>query len=124
MSSDQHVAAGVRDRLAEDAAESGARRPARVTGVASLLLGLGAVAMGGFPWLPEAVPPMVRYFPLYLIIPLGICAIVAGVNVLRVKGGVAVGARRRAWAGTALGVVAVVVPIAVVLWGIVMLGAH
>ncbi|MFE5480894.1 hypothetical protein [Streptomyces sp. NPDC056527] len=121
MSSDRHVADGVRDHLADDASESDAMPAAQVTGVGSLLLGLGAVAMGGFPWLPEAVPPMVRYFPLYLIIPIGICAIVAGINVLRVRGGVAVAARRRAWAGTALGAVAVVVPVAVVLWAIVVL---
>lgn len=95
--------------------------PARVTGVASLLLGLGAVAMGGFPWLPEAIPPMVRYFPLYLIVPVGICAVVAGVRVLRLKDRAGTTARRRARAGTALGAVAVVVPVAVVLWGVVVL---
>ncbi|WP_329124070.1 hypothetical protein [Streptomyces sp. NBC_01353] len=102
MSSDQHA-------------------PAQVTGVGSLLLGFGAVAMGGCPWLPEALPPPVRYFPLYLVVPAGICAIVSGINVLRVKSGVAAPARRRAWAGTALGAVAVVVPVGVVVWALAVL---
>ncbi|MEU9859872.1 hypothetical protein AB0D99_03295 [Streptomyces sp. NPDC047971] len=98
------------------------RVPAPVTGAGSLLLGLGAVALGGFPWLPESIPPMVRYVPVYLIVPVGICAIVAGARVLRLGGGAGAIARRRARAGTVLGAVAVVVPVAVALWATVALG--
>ncbi|MEU6881421.1 hypothetical protein [Streptomyces sp. NPDC046712] len=77
--------------------------------------------MGGLPWLPEAVPPWLRFFPVYLIVPVGICALVSGIGVLRATRGTGAAARRRAWAGTVLGAVAVVVPVGVVVWAFVVL---
>lgn len=58
------------------------------TGTCSLLLGVGAVAMFGCPWLPSAVSSWIRIFPVYLIVPVGICAVVSGVGALRdMRGG-------------------------------------
>ena len=91
------------------------------TGTASLLLGALGVAMLGCPWLPSAVSPWTRFFPVYLIVPVGICAVVSGVGALRdMRGEVAVD-RWRAWVGTGLGAVAIVVPVGVVVWACAVL---
>ncbi|WP_331721150.1 hypothetical protein [Streptomyces sp. NBC_00454] len=92
--------------------------PRARTGTFSLSAGALAVAMGGCPWLSAAVFPVwLRYFPLYLIVPMGICALVSGVGALRDMRGWPDRARGRARAGIALGGVAVIVPVAVVVWG-------
>lgn len=87
----------------------------RGTGTSSLVLGVAAVAVYGSPFL-VFLPPWIRTPPVYLGVPLGICAIVFGVSVLwgmrHDKGA----DRRRAWAGVALGTVALAVPIALLVW--------
>ncbi|MET9963024.1 hypothetical protein ABZ128_28825 [Streptomyces sp. NPDC006326] len=92
--------------------------PRARTGTFSLFAGALAVAMGGFPWLPAAVFPVwLRYFPLYLTVPMGICALVSGIGALRDIRGQLDPARGRARAGIALGAVAATVPVGVVVWG-------
>ncbi|MEV3856992.1 hypothetical protein AB0J38_22010 [Streptomyces sp. NPDC050095] len=96
---------------------------ARPLPVGSVSLTLGALSLALFasPWLPAALPPAVRYFPLYLTIPAGICAIVAGINSLRQVSGHEGVLRWRARAGIALGTLAIIVPLAVVAIGCIML---
>ncbi|QNE79237.1 hypothetical protein F0344_14595 [Streptomyces finlayi] len=72
--------------------------------------------MFGCPWLPSAVSPWIRSFPVYLIVPVGICAVVSGVDALRDMRGKDRADRHRARAGIILGSVAIVVPVAVVAW--------
>ncbi|WP_234432955.1 hypothetical protein [Streptomyces sp. NRRL S-1824] len=88
----------------------------RRTGACSLLLGVAAVAMFGCPWLPSVFPNWIRYFPVYLIVPVGICAVVSGVGALRDMRGQEAADRRRARAGILLGLVASTVPVAVGVW--------
>ncbi|MER5258686.1 MULTISPECIES: hypothetical protein [unclassified Streptomyces] len=88
------------------------RRP----GTASLVLGAVAVALFGCPWLPSSVSPWIRFFPVYAIVPAGVCAIVSGVGVLRDMRGDETADRRPAWAGVTLGAVAVLVPAVLVVW--------
>ncbi|MET9377322.1 hypothetical protein ABZX98_24805 [Streptomyces sp. NPDC002992] len=124
MSADRHEDDGVGERLAVGTAEPSGTGPAPRTGTRSLLLGLGAVAMGACPWLPEAVSPWIRFFPVYLIVPVGIWAIASGVGVLRTAGAVGgpgPAARRRAWGGTVLGTMAVLVPVGAAIWAFVVL---
>jgi hypothetical protein len=121
MSADRHEGGGVGERLAVGTAEPSGTGPAPGTGTRSLLLGLGAVAMGACPWLPEAVSPWIRFLPVYLIVPVGIWAIASGVGVLRAAGGPGPAARRRAWGGTVLGMVAVLVPVGAAIWAFVVL---
>ncbi|MFB6619335.1 hypothetical protein ACFCV9_34790 [Streptomyces sp. NPDC056367] len=98
--------------------------PRTRTGTFSLTAGALAMAMGGCPWLPAAVfPEWLRYFPLYLIVPMGICALVSGIGALRDMRGLPDPARGRARAGIALGAVAVIVPVGVVVWGIWVLNS-
>ncbi|MEU8780447.1 hypothetical protein [Streptomyces sp. NPDC048637] len=85
------------------------------TGVVSLALGVAAVAMYGSPFL-SFLPPLIRNFPLYLTLPLGICAIVFGACTLHRMRGDEGADRRRARAGVALGTVTVAVPIILVVW--------
>ncbi|MEU6311949.1 hypothetical protein [Streptomyces sp. NPDC047014] len=105
-------------------AEPDLKVPARAprTGALALLLGILAVAMGACPWLPESFPPGVRFFPLYLVVPVGICAVVAGFGALRDLRRVPEAGRGRARAAIALGAVAVVVPVGLAVWGISVLG--
>ncbi|MFJ9823315.1 hypothetical protein ACIRSU_02945 [Streptomyces sp. NPDC101160] len=89
------------------------------TGAFSLFAGVLAVTMGGCPWLPAAVFPVwLRYFPLYLIIPLGISALFSGVGALRDMRGRPAPARGRARAGIVLGAIAVIVPVGIAVWGV------
>ncbi|MEU6868058.1 hypothetical protein ABZ924_33310 [Streptomyces sp. NPDC046876] len=98
--------------------------PRARTGTFSLSAGALAVAMGGCPSLPTAVFPLwLRYFPLYLIVPMGICALVSGVGALRDNRGRPDPARGRARAGIALGAVAVIVPVGFVVWGFSVLSS-
>ncbi|MFD5057797.1 hypothetical protein [Streptomyces sp. NPDC058394] len=74
------------------------------------------MAMFSCPWLPSVLPNRIRYFPVYLIVPVGICAVVSGVGALRDMRGQEAADRRRARAGILLGSVAIIVPVAVVVW--------
>lgn len=91
-------------------------------GTASLALGAVGVAMIGCPFLPEGLPPWIRFFPFYLVVPVGIMALVCGLPDLWVTRGVEGAARGRAWTGVVLGAVAVTVPTAVCLYWLVRLG--
>jgi hypothetical protein len=87
-------------------------------GTTSLLLGAVAVAMIGCPLLPTSVSTWIRVFPVYFIVPVGICAVASGFAALRSMRGRDGADRFRARAGVVLGTVAVVVPLAVIVWGI------
>ncbi|MET9570831.1 hypothetical protein ABZY34_17145 [Streptomyces virginiae] len=63
--------------LKQDADPAHQEDPRR-RGTGSLALGVTAVVAFCCPFLPEALPPLVRFLPLYLVIPLGICAVVWG----------------------------------------------
>ncbi|WP_329403708.1 hypothetical protein [Streptomyces melanogenes] len=91
------------------------------TGTTSMVMGTVAVAFFGCPWLPHAIPPQIRHFPLYLIVPLGIAAIVYGIGDLRHLRGEEGVVRGRARAGVALGLAAVAVPLAFIVWAWVSL---
>ncbi|MEV6131420.1 hypothetical protein AB0M05_32230 [Streptomyces violaceusniger] len=87
------------------------------TGNTALVLGVVAVMMIGCPWLPDPVPVWMRSFPLYLVLPTGICAALAGALTLRSMRGQADADRRRARAaGILLGTIAIIVPLAVIAW--------
>ncbi|MEU9483050.1 hypothetical protein AB0D83_05180 [Streptomyces decoyicus] len=87
----------------------------RETGRVSLALGVAAVAMYGCPLL-SFLPPWIRLIPMYLILPLGVCAIVfGGVDLFAMRG--TEGADRRlARAGVALGTISLAVPIVLLVW--------
>ncbi|MGW7247189.1 hypothetical protein [Streptomyces decoyicus] len=85
------------------------------TGTVSLALGVAAVAMYGSPLL-TFLPPLVRYLPVYLTVPLGICAIVFGGCVLYRMRGDERADRRRARAGIVLGTVTLAFPLILVVW--------
>ncbi|MFI1170575.1 hypothetical protein [Streptomyces melanogenes] len=86
------------------------------TGTPSMVMGTVALAFFGCPWLPDAIPAQIRHFPLYLTVPLGIAAIVYGTGDLRHLRGEEGVDRRRARAGVALGMTAVAVPLAFIVW--------
>ncbi|WP_328311977.1 hypothetical protein OG432_18045 [Streptomyces sp. NBC_00442] len=96
------------------------QRPLPV-GSGSLALGTLGVALFGSPWLPTALPPMVRYFPLFLTVPVGICAILDGINSLLPVRGLDGVPRWRARTGIALGALVVTVPVALLAVGYLML---
>ncbi len=85
------------------------------TGMVSLVLGSAALALYGSPFL-HFLPPWIRYIPVYLTVPLGICAIVFGFTGLYRMRGDEGANRRRARAGVALGTVALAVPVILVVW--------
>ncbi|MEN2420546.1 hypothetical protein AABB02_20925 [Streptomyces rimosus] len=87
----------------------------RETGRGALALGVSSVAVYGTPAL-VFLPLWIRFFPVYLGVPLGICAIVFGVSVLWGMRGDKGADRRRARAGVALGTLALAVPIAGLVW--------
>lgn len=87
----------------------------RETGTGSLALGAAAVAVYASPAL-VFLPSLIRFFSVYLGVPLGICAIVFGVSVLWGMRGDEGADRRRARAGVALGTVALAVPIVLLVW--------
>ncbi|MEU9109112.1 hypothetical protein AB0D54_33260 [Streptomyces xanthophaeus] len=88
----------------------------RLTGTWSLVLGTAAVAAVGCPLLPEFVPNLLRYVPVYCILPLGIWAVVSGGIALRRVRGVEGASRVRARAGIVLGTMAVVTAVAIIVW--------
>ncbi|MEU9099541.1 hypothetical protein [Streptomyces sp. NPDC048361] len=82
---------------------------------------MAGVVLFGSPWLPTALPPALRYGPLLLTVPVGIGAIVSGINSLlpvRDDDGVR---RWRARTGIALGVLTVIIPVVLVAIGYLML---
>ncbi|MFJ6754594.1 MULTISPECIES: hypothetical protein [unclassified Streptomyces] len=81
------------------------------TGTGSLLLGIVGVATTGCPFLPEALPPLMRFFPLYLTLPLGICAVVWGLPDVWRSRREGVPGPVRARYGVLLGAVAIAVPL-------------
>ncbi|WP_329106501.1 hypothetical protein [Streptomyces sp. NBC_01439] len=110
-------AAGAEQQAQEEPVAESERR-----GAASLALGVTAVVMMGCPFLPEGLPPWIRYFPVYLVLPVGIMAVVCGLPDLWAVRGDAGAARGRAWIGVALGAVAILVPLAVFLYMFLLLG--
>ncbi|MEU9084415.1 hypothetical protein [Streptomyces sp. NPDC048357] len=86
------------------------------TGMGSLLLGIAAFGAIGCPFLPEAVPPLIRFVPLYFVLPLGICAIVWGLPDLRRSRRDGVPAPAGARIGVPLGAVALVMVAVVLVW--------
>ncbi|MFD9903478.1 hypothetical protein [Streptomyces sp. NPDC059063] len=103
----------------EQMAGPGAQRATRpqVRGTASLVLGAAALAMVVFPLLVQLPGPLwIRFSPWICIAPAGIGAVVSGLVVLhRVQGRRDVDAFR-ARMGITLGTVAVVLPVAALLW--------
>ncbi|KOU83550.1 hypothetical protein ADK94_20390 [Streptomyces sp. XY593] len=92
----------------------------RSRGTGSLALGVLAVVAFGCPFLPEALLPLVRFLPLYLVIPLGICAVVwGGPDLWRARRGERP-APVRARIGVLLGTLAVLGPL---VWFFFYLGA-
>lgn len=89
-------------------------------GTGSLVLGVTAVVAFGCPFLPEALPPLVRYLPLYLVLPLGICAVVWGLPDLWRTWGTDDSSPVRARIGVLLGTLAVLGPL---VWFFFYLGA-
>ncbi|MFE5806736.1 hypothetical protein [Streptomyces sp. NPDC056491] len=90
----------------------------QVTGTWSLVLGSVAVASTGCPLLPESVPNLLRFLPLYLVLPLGVWAVVSGgIALRRVRGDESAG-RTRARAGITLGTVAVVTVMGALVWAV------
>ncbi|MEU3670189.1 hypothetical protein [Streptomyces virginiae] len=83
----------------------------RSRGTGSLVLGVLAAAAFGCPFLPEALPPLARYFPLYLVLPLGICAVVWGLPDLWRAWGTEDSSPVRARTGVLLGALAVLAPL-------------
>ncbi|WP_327739899.1 hypothetical protein OG749_44640 [Streptomyces nojiriensis] len=88
----------------------------RLRGTWSLMLGTAAVAAIGCPLLPEFVPNLLRYLPVYFVLPLGIWAVVSGGIALRRVRGDEGASRIRARAGIALGTVAVMTAVATMVW--------
>ncbi|MFA7764365.1 hypothetical protein [Streptomyces sp. NRRL S-448] len=88
----------------------------QLTGTWSLILGTAAVAAVGCPLLPEFVPNLLRYLPVYFILPLGIWAVVSGGIALRRVRGDEGASRIRARAGIVLGTVAVATAVAAIVW--------
>ncbi|MFB7180256.1 hypothetical protein ACFCYI_21465 [Streptomyces sp. NPDC056257] len=88
----------------------------RSTGMGSLLLGIAAVGAIGCPFLPEAVPPPIRVVPLYLVLPLGICAIVWGLPDLWRARRDGIQAPAGARIGVPLGAVALVIVAVALVW--------
>ncbi|MGW2080594.1 hypothetical protein ACWCOW_27270 [Streptomyces sp. NPDC001939] len=103
------------DQTAGSSEQLTARQQPR--GTTSLVLGAAAVAMMIWPLLPNPVP-MVRFLPVYFIVPAGIGAVVSGLLALRWGQGQEEVDPFRARAGVALGAAAVVVPLAVIVWAI------
>ncbi|MFB6559837.1 hypothetical protein ACFCYH_13295 [Streptomyces sp. NPDC056400] len=91
-------------------------------GTASLALGIAAVAMIGCPFLPEGLPPWIRYFPVYLVLPVGTMAVVCGLPDLWAVRGDAGAARGRSLTGVTLGTVAILVPLVACLYLVLLLG--
>lgn len=71
-----------------------------------------------WPLLPVPVPTWARLLPVYLIVPVGIAAIVAGIVALRRMRDREGADPFRARAGVTLGAVAIVLPLAVIVWAI------
>ncbi|WP_405420208.1 hypothetical protein [Streptomyces erythrochromogenes] len=90
------------------------------SGTGSLVLGAIAVGVFGCPFLPEALPPVVRYLPLYLVLPLGICAVVWGLPDLWRAWGTEYSSPVRARIGVLLGTLAILAPL---VWLFFYLGA-
>lgn len=102
------------EQMAGSSEQVAVRPPSR--GATSLVLGAVAVAMMVCPLLPAPVPMRVRFLPVYFIVPVGISAVVSGIVALRRMRGWEGVDRFRARAGVALGTVAVVVSLAVIVW--------
>ncbi|MFE0173326.1 hypothetical protein ACFWZ2_13485 [Streptomyces sp. NPDC059002] len=105
---------------AEQTTGSGEQVTVRVRprGTTSLALGAAAVAMIICPLLPVPVPTWVRFLPVYFIVPAGIGAVASGLVALRRMRTQKGADPFRARAGVMLGTVAIVLPLAVILWAI------
>ncbi|MEU2562113.1 hypothetical protein ABZ626_22660 [Streptomyces longispororuber] len=102
------------DQMTGQSEQAKARQ--RSQGRVSLWLGTAATAMLVCPLLPAPVPTWVRFLPVYFIVPLGIAAIVSGLVALRRMRNKEGADPFWARAGIAFGTVAVVLPLAVLVW--------
>ncbi|MEO3826436.1 hypothetical protein [Actinomadura sp. B10D3] len=98
------------------AGEAPASRKTR--GTASLVLGGLAVLMIASPWLPSSVAPWSRFIPVYLFVPTVISALISGGVALRHMRGDEGADRRRARTGIILGLVAIALALATIVWAI------
>ncbi|MGW0909431.1 hypothetical protein [Streptomyces sp. NPDC002853] len=87
-------------------------------GTASLVLGAVAAAMMVCPLLLVPIPTWIRLLPLYLLLPVGLSAIVTGTVALRRMRDHEGADRYRARAGVTLGTAAILIPLTVITWAI------
>ncbi|MGW0902929.1 hypothetical protein [Streptomyces sp. NPDC002853] len=88
-------------------------------GTASLVLGAVAAAMMVSPLLLiPPIPTWARLLPLYLLLPVGLSAVVTGTVALRRMRDQAGADRYRARAGVTLGTAAILIPLTVITWAI------
>lgn len=89
----------------------------KMTGTTSSALGAAALAAVVCPWLlPSGASQQTQSMLFALFLPLGICAVVSGTITLRETQADEAAYRRRAWMGITLGAVAIVAPLAVIVW--------
>ncbi|MFB9388952.1 hypothetical protein ACFPM3_21365 [Streptomyces coeruleoprunus] len=94
------------------------------TGRFALVTGVGAVVCLACPFLPDVVPPLLRFMPLWGTLPLGLSAVVSGLVTLRSMRDDPRADRRPARAGLALGAAVSTVCVGMVVWGLWALRAY
>lgn len=103
-----------------DPAAGATPRP-KPRGTVPLALGIAAIVLLCCPALPESVPMWFRIVPGYLVVPVGVCAVVSGAVSLRRARRDATTGRLRAHSAIALGALAVAIPVTLVALALVSL---